>query len=839
MKTINFAIDLGTTNSLIAKYQEGSVKIYNNPLGLKQTLPSCIAFRGNRVVIGDKALDYLEKDAKNICMLFKRKMGTQDVYAVPSKNAEYNPIELSSMILKELKNFLLDDSSPDAVVITIPASFNTVQSNATKKAGYLAGFREVVLLQEPIAACLAFANTLKLDIKTQQYWLVYDFGGGTFDVALIDVNDRELKILDNQGDNYLGGADFDYLIAEHLIVPEIEGVLGARGIWKDIKSKSSKNKGVYFEILRLAEEAKKELSIYQETEIEVDLIIDGADVYQQIVITRKSFEALISTTIDDTLVFVKNLITDNKLLNSQIAQIILIGGTSYIPLIRERLREAIGVKVNTEINPTSAVVEGAAFYASSRPITIGGTSNMVSSGKDANKNSKGSESAIETKVYYEQNTRDAEEIIAVHCTDLSVCHYRIIRKDGGYDTGVKAFENNVFQEFVPLLKSRLNQFKIQLLDKDVTTLKLIDNVNISHGSYNIQGQPLPNDICMEIDDLDSSTTRLEKIFGKGSILPLRKKIYKTASKTILKQSKASIIINIIEGSSKGLPSSGLSIGYIEVAGNQLEEDLIKGTDIEIDLEITESRDVKINVFLQACEQEFENVFSPTERAISVRKITMEINAVRSEVETLITEANAEENFEYSQKLEHIRKGLIDCQIAASLIEDDEVSDKKFQLDDRKRKLVQNFDDITRNKKIAIELDRYFATKDTLEYHLNKAENKGFISKYSQILSNEKEVINSGNKYLIRSKIHEMDELFDAIIQSSDENFISYFLSLKFSSDYKDQEKATGLIKQGEKAIEKKDYKSLRYIVYALFALLPDYKKEKQKGFKDESRTGLS
>ena len=833
MKTIDFAIDLGTTNSLIAKYDDGNIKIYNNPLGLKQTLPSCIAFRGNRTVIGDKALDYLEKDAENICMLFKRKMGTQDTYFVPSIDKEMSPIELSSLILKELKNFVNDEESLGSVVITIPASFDTIQSNATKKAGYMAGFKEVVLLQEPIAACLAFANTSQIEVSEKQNWIVYDFGGGTFDVALVEVNDRELKVTDNLGDNYLGGADFDNLIVEHLIVPFIEEKLGLSNLWKDLKSKESKFKGLYFELLKIAEEAKKELSHYEETEIELDIDINGDNFYEQFSVKREEFERLISPKVEQTIVFIEDVIKNNQLLNSQIDRVILIGGSTYVPLIKKRIAEAIGVEVNSSIDPTSAVVHGAAYYAGSKPATV------LDETPDKEEKDDFDKTLIDIKLFYEQNTRDLEELLSAKINSDKVNNFRIMRKDGGYDSGVKTIEDGGFSEFVPLLEGRLNQFKIQLLNETMDVVKTLDSVAINQGSYNVQGQPLPNDICMEVDDLDASATRLEKVFAKGSILPLKKKIYKTASKTILQQSTSNLIINIIEGKSKGLPSSGLSIGYIELSGKDLNEDLIKGTDIEIEIEVTESRDLKINVFLQSCDQEFKNVFSESERAISISKINMEINTILGDVEDLIKSNNSEENFEYSQQLETIRVGLIETQIAASLIDNNDVSDAKFQLDDKKRKLIQDFDDLTRNKVIAKEIEEYNDTKLSLEYHLNKEENERFQDKYKRIIKNEREVINSGNKYLIRSKIKELDELYDSIIQSSDENFISYFLNLKFCTNFSNQRKADRLFKQGDQAMEKQDYKSLRYIVYGLSALLPDHEKEKQKNFKDDSRTGLS
>jgi molecular chaperone DnaK len=288
-----------------------------------------------------------------------------------------------------------------------------------------------------------------------------------------------------------------------------------------------------------------------------------------------------------------------------------------------------------------------------------------------------------------------------------------------------------------------------------------------------------------------------------------------------------------------LPSSGLSIGYIEIFGEDLEDDLIKGTDIEIELEISESRELKINVFLQSCDQEFENVFSESERSISVNKINTEINTILGDVEAVIKTANSNENFEYSNKLESIRVGLIEIQIEASLIHDDDISDTKFQLDDKKRKLIQDFDDLTRNEIVAKEIEEYNDTKADLEYHLNQNENERFKTKYQRIIQNEKEVINSLDRYLIRSKIKELEELFNAIIQSSDENFISYYLGLKLYDNFTNKRKAEKLFEQGDKALEQQDYKVIRHVVYGLSALVHENDRHQRKDFSDDSKTGLN
>src|SRR4051812_34469923 len=249
---INFGIDLGTSNSLIARFQKGQIEVFKNPNGFKETLPSVVAYRNDRVLVGEAARVYAERDPKSAVGRFKRKMGTSEVFKIKALNASRTPIELSAVILKELKAFVQTGEVVDAAVVTIPASFDTVQSNATKEAGAQAGLQTVVLLQEPIAASLAYANREKtIDLRNSQ-WLVYDLGGGTFDVALVRIVEGELTVVDHEGDNYLGGTDFDALIVEQIIVPE----LARRGHFADfltqLKSESGRYNRLWYTLLHLA-----------------------------------------------------------------------------------------------------------------------------------------------------------------------------------------------------------------------------------------------------------------------------------------------------------------------------------------------------------------------------------------------------------------------------------------------------------------------------------------------------------------------------------------------------------------------------------------------------------
>ncbi|MFT5263504.1 MAG: molecular chaperone DnaK, partial [Polaribacter sp.] len=357
--TIDFGIDLGTTNSAIARYEKGDVVVFKNPVNLKETLSSVVAFKNERTIVGDKARELLQKSNNNVFGLFKRKMGTAETYVVESSSRMVTPIDLSAMVLKELKHFIHDGTAVDSVVITIPSAFDTVQSNATKKAGYQAGFFEVVLLQEPIAASLAYANKADLDISDGK-WLVYDLGGGTFDVALTAIADGELKIVDHEGDNYLGGTDFDNAIIDGFIIPNLENKGTFANLETELKKASGKYNRLYYKLLFLAEEAKKVLTNSAVAEIEFEVTDDsGEEIEVFLELSKDEFEKLIEPYIEKTIKLIDLIISRNKLSKEDLKCILLIGGSTYMPLVRNTLNTKYGVEINTSLDPTTAVVIGA------------------------------------------------------------------------------------------------------------------------------------------------------------------------------------------------------------------------------------------------------------------------------------------------------------------------------------------------------------------------------------------------------------------------------------------------------------------------------------------------
>lgn len=806
MDNINFGIDLGTTNSGLAMYDGGKITIFKNPVGFRDTIPSVVSFRKGRIQIGEKAREHVASNTGNVFSSFKRKMGSDESYAVPDIGKSVSPVELSAMVLKELLSFA-QGHVPKSCVITIPASFDTIQSNATKKAGYEAGLQEVVLLQEPIAACLAYSNAQGQNVTEEKKWLVYDYGGGTFDAALVSINERELNVISHKGNNFLGGVDLDNLMVEKILCPKIEKAANLSGLWaKMVSGDDQPMKKLYFELLFKAEEAKKELSLKDSVTIEIDT--ESPEISVEIDITKKEFEQVLAPKFEETYSLMEKLLRENNMRFQDIERIILVGGTTYIPYVREELQRRSGVTVDSSIDPTTAVLVGAAYYAGAKPSAIEPetTEDLPSVNTEINLN-----------LIYEPHSKDNEELVAGIVEGAFSGYYRIMRGDGGFDTGVLKMAQR-FSEFLPLLPKTTNLFTLYLYDENQRQVHT-DTIKITNGLYNISGQPLPNDICLELDE-SSGKTILERIFRKNDILPLKKTIYKTCSKNILKNSDDKLIINIVEGNAGSMVGSNLSIGYVEISGRSFQQDLLKGMDIELNFKISESRDLSVNVYISSLDLEISEVFNPHQRAVSVEKLRSEIKDAMDEINHEIWNEEAEENFDYLSKLKRCLDHLAVLYNEASDIAEDHSTDKKYQLDEMKRLAVQEFDDLVRHKHVLNELREYQDTRDLFEQYLEKASPKQ-KDEFEKIIRNEKETLESGNKYLIRKKNKELDDLLNDIYRNTQERYIDIYYHLRFYDprEFRDPSKFEKLCELGAKAIDNQNYPELKSICNQMWTLL--------------------
>ncbi len=811
---INFGIDLGTTNSAIAKFIKGAVSLYNNPTDYgRNTLPSVVGFKKDKIFVGSKAKELLEKDPKSVVGTFKRKMGTSESFKIKSINESKTPIELSAIVLKELKTFLPPSENIDAIVVTIPASFDMVQSNATKEAGVQAGFKQVVLLQEPIAASLAYANMKKEKEMQDGQWLVYDLGGGTFDAALVRIKDGDMRVLDHEGDNFLGGADFDNLIVEKMLIPKINDKYSFDNLLDEMKSASGKYNAKYYVLLHRAEEAKILLSAKSSAEIVVDGMTDdnGDEVDEEITITRSEFNELIKEYIDNSIDMVKKILTRNSLKPNELQFTLMVGGSSYIPYVRQRVEEILQIPINCEIDPTTAVAVGAAFYAATKPKQL----------EQSDKAKK--EVRITIKAAYQKTSKEKEELFSARVTGkVDGLSYRLTRDDGGFDTGLKKLTERI-NEDLPLVENAYNFFKLTVYDTDNNVIETdIEPIGINSG-FGISGQPLPEDICVEIDDDDhEGETKLYLVFQKNTVLPTKRTVTRVLNKSLIKGNDDDVIrINVLEGPHYALPEANKSVGFIQVTGKNLKRDVSKGSDIELSFSVSESRDLTVSAYFNMADQEFKHTFNPKERHTPVDVLKMDIENLSEKLDEELEEATEKENYEAASELNKLKKEMEAVSENAETLTEDDVTDKRYQLEDKKRKLAQAIDNATKDKRVSAAKAEYSEQKERCLKLLNDNGNDYERKHFNDIVGMEKTFLSSSSPIKIQEKTEELHAISMTILWRTPGFLVAIFKDLAQKAPrMNDQTQAKSMIDAGKFAIESENWDRLSEINSALINLLP-------------------
>ncbi len=342
-------IDLGTTNSCVCVMEGGEAKVIANPEGFRTT-PSAVAFKGDEIIVGDAAKRQAVSNPNTILSI-KRHMG-EDSYRVDINGKKYTPQQISAMILQNLKataEAYLGEKVTEAV-ITVPAYFNDAQRQATKDAGKIAGLEVKRIINEPTAAALAYGIDKQ---EKEQTILVFDLGGGTFDVSILSLADGTFEVLSTAGDTVLGGDDFDQKV--------INWLLGE--IKKEHGVDLSNDKMALQRLKDEAEKAKKNLSGVTSTVISLPFIAFGQSgpISFETTLTRAKFDELTHDLVERCLIPVKRAMKDAKLTANDIDQVLLVGGSTRIPAVQEIVRKELGKTPNKSVNPDEAVALGAAI----------------------------------------------------------------------------------------------------------------------------------------------------------------------------------------------------------------------------------------------------------------------------------------------------------------------------------------------------------------------------------------------------------------------------------------------------------------------------------------------
>lgn len=357
-------IDLGTTNSAVSVVEGNKAVIIPNDKGERST-PSIVAFSSNgERLVGTIAKRQAAVNSSRTISSVKRHMGTDWNIAIDGKT--YNPQEISAMILRDLRKSAeayLGEPVTEAV-ITVPAYFNDIQRQATKDAGRIAGLNVLRIINEPTSAALAYG----LDHGTAQKIMVYDLGGGTFDVSIIEIGDGVVEVLATGGDNHLGGDDFDACLVQYLL-SEFQ-----RTEHIDLR----KDLAALQRVKEAAEQAKKELSVSEQTTIQLPYITQNQNgpVHLEISISRAKFDSLTKELVDRTAIPVQNALNDAGIAASELGRVLLVGGSTRIPAVQRKVKELTGKEPSHSINPDECVAQGAAIQGD---VLSGGTLQLAGS----------------------------------------------------------------------------------------------------------------------------------------------------------------------------------------------------------------------------------------------------------------------------------------------------------------------------------------------------------------------------------------------------------------------------------------------------------------------------
>jgi molecular chaperone DnaK len=379
-------------------------------------------------------------------------------------------------------------------------------------------------------------------------------------------------------------------------------------------------------------------------------------------------------------------------------------------------------------------------------------------------------------------------------------------------------------EDLPLVDGAFNFFKLIVYDSQNNVIETdMEPIGINSG-FGISGQPIPEDICLEVDDYDNpGKTRLKLIFQKNSILPLRSQsISFPLNKGLIKGNDDDFIyINILEGSHLTLPEANKIIGFMEIRGTQIKRDIAKGSDIEINISISESRDITISAYLNMADQEFKQTFNPKERHTSIEFLKEQVVDLSKKLELEIQEATEKEDYEAAVTLNKLKKEMERVHNETENLTNDDVTAKKYQLEDEKRRIAHEIDSATKNKRIQHVKEHYFKVKEECLKMLDENGNDHERKTYYDIIAQENVFFATKNPLKIQEKSDEIYSILSRIRWRTPEFLTVVFQWCKNNQvRMNNQNQAKSLIEAGNLAIESQNWERLSEINSGLLNLLP-------------------
>jgi molecular chaperone DnaK len=828
---IDYGIDLGTTNSAISRIEKGEAIIKKSLDNQKDTTPSCVSFlkRKNDIIIqvGDKpykgllsaSLDFLRHGKPiNTFVEFKRTMGTDRKYHSSNCESEYSSEVLSAEVLKQLKSYIQDENI-NAAVITVPAAFKNNQIDATRRAGKLAGLEYVEVLQEPVAASMAYGLDSK---KKDGFWLVFDFGGGTFDAALLKVEDGIMKVIDTEGDIYLGGKNLDYAIVDELIIPHIQERYTIDEILDEDNKKAEFRSALKF----FAEEIKNNLSFNPSHNIYVDPgdcgeDDEGEEIEIDLKVTQENLKNVLEPIFQKAIDCSLTLLKRNNLKGSSLDSLILVGGPTLSPTLREMLEKQICTP-DTSVDPMTVVSKGAALYSSTRTLPIEIIDKSRTKGK------------IQIEIGHDGDSVETEDFITLKILEDKTegkipdeVFAEINRGDNAWSSGKveintigEVFEVSIVQGVTNIFEVILYDSKGNKLESEPSDFKIIP--------VKIPPATLPYNIGVEIKQKATGKIVFTTVKGlvKNQSLPATGTLNGLKTQKQIRPGMDSDFIKIPvyqgEHGSEGTRAIYNEHVYdIIISGTDLPALLPENSDVDLTINLDKSQQMSVQAYFPYLDHTSEiEVPTDTVQSVDTKWLSNEIRKAKGAV----SELKRDDNHSDDSKLEKAESELE--KIEKSFENNKNDVDGKQEVLSNLRKTLKTIDELNET----IEWPKLESELKEEYYRLEKANKEHGNEKTTKVVNELKnqleEVIKVKDVKLGNVLLEEINSIYIQItfiyqligfIRHHNQNFGSY--------NWGDSNKARTILNQGlQKIGENPDIDELHPIVISLINLLPDEQK---------------
>jgi molecular chaperone DnaK len=812
--TVDYGIDLGTTNSSIALAAGTGTEVIKNNVDADITPSAVYINRGGNLWVGQSARSKIgdERAEDDVFLEFKRRMGTGFDYNFRASGRRMRPEELSAEVLKSLRSDVTQKKGEEisAAVIAVPAAFELHQCEATKRAAELAGLQHVSLVQEPVAAALAYGYQ---KLNARAYWLVFDFGGGTFDAALIRAEDGMMVVANHGGDNFLGGSDIDWSIVEQFLAPRVAKEFNV----PDFKRGAEAYKYDLVRLKAAAEAAKIDLSRKESTFIEATLRkVAGETVTFETQLTRLDVTTAARPVIEKAVDIANRVLAQKGLEPTAIERLIFVGGPTLAPYFRDIVRDRLGIPFDLTVDPLTVVARGAAIFASAQKLP-----------KKPSLRTAGSEKSgvFPLELIYKPVGPDTEALVGGRVTpargvaSLSGYTVEIVNQQSKWRSGkVPLKENASFQMTVRAEKGSQNTFQIELRNATGTLCE----TEPSQFGYTV-GLVLEEQTIIHNMGVATTDNKVALHFNRGQGLPAKyTKTYRTATELSQGQSGSVIKIPIIEGD-RELADRNVLIGAVEIRSDKIKRDLPAGSEIEVTLNMDVSRLLTVVAYVPLLDEEFP---AKIELGGKIRQPDLQIlrQELTRETQRLMelkaappklaepTALKKLESLEASPAWRQLVQILSrdGADFDALLKADRELLDFKVQLDDIAAQIEWPTAIQAAENGLA-ELDRLVGLHGTSE---EKTRARSLREQVRAIVAEE-------NPDRLRKKIGEITDVHSSVLYRQPSFWIGYFDSLALhESKMREPARAAALLKDGRMHAAALDLVELKSVIYQLQDLLP-------------------